>query len=104
MPIIVQPKSVITLSDFLESYKLTLLVRETGASTWEASFEPEVFEVSDEDDGDEEELTPVMTAGDSDLEAIQNLCEFLSGHDRLCKDDVDSPIELRYTKVECDHE
>jgi len=106
MSIIVRPKTVVTLSDFLTAHGLTLLVRETGASTWEASFDPEVLEATGEEDEEGEEVvTPVMTVGDSTLEAIQMLCEVLSGHESLSVDE-DAPLDLdlHYTKVECDHQ
>ena len=104
MSIIVQPKTVMTLSAFLESVSLKLLVRETGTGTWEASFDPEVLEATGEEDDDgDEELTPVVTMGDSAVEAMQALCEFLSGHERLCLDNSDEPLDLHFTKIECDH-
>jgi glutamate/tyrosine decarboxylase-like PLP-dependent enzyme len=106
MSIIVRQKTVITLSEFLSAHGLTLLVRETGASTWEASFDPEVLEeTGEEDEEGEEVVAPVMTVGESTIDAIRMVCDVLSGHENLCIDE-DAPLDLdlHYTKVVCDQE
>jgi hypothetical protein len=108
MSIIVMPQTIVTLSAFLKTNDLTLLVRETGSSKWEASFEPDVFEdAGEKNDDDAEIFTDVRIEGESTQEAIKLMCEFLSGNDDLCIDDgmgCQVALDLYYTRVECDQE
>lgn len=99
MPIVVMPQTVVPLTQFLESHGLTLLVRQTGVSQWEASFVPEVLEETDDD-----VYNPIMLRGDSREEAVQNMCAFLSGQERLSVDADIGPVDLDlyYTRVEYD--
>jgi len=98
MSIVVIPQKVVALSEFLSAHDLTLIVREKGGSTWEASFSPELLQSTVQADV----FLPVVVTGESREQVVEAICKRLSGSEGLSIDERNEDLDLYYTKVEYD--
>lgn len=93
--VVVHPKTVIKLDDFLRQWDLILHLYELGSGGWHAVFDPPL-ETTDSD-GD----AVSIECREATMElALQEICKILSGDQDLVIADEDSEnIDLGYTQV-----